>query len=245
MPAVSVLMPCYNAAATLEEALESLRSQTLTDFEIICVDDGSDDGSDRLLASYKSCESRLRLLHQPHQGITAALNAGLAACRSELVARMDADDRSFPERLERQVAFLHSNPQVDLVSCRVSAFPAEDVRAGFQVYVEWLNELLEDSDIRREIFVESPLPHSSVAFRRLAVMQVGAYQERGWAEDYDLWLRLYLAGSRFAKLPETLLEWRESPTRLTRTDRRYSLENFLRLKAWYLLHGPLPGARRW
>jgi hypothetical protein len=71
--------------------------------------------------------------------------------------------------------------------------------------------------------------------------QVGGYQDHGWAEDYDLLLRLYLAGTRFAKLPQVLLEWREHPQRLTRTDSRYSLENFLRLKAFYLTRGPLAG----
>jgi hypothetical protein len=71
--------------------------------------------------------------------------------------------------------------------------------------------------------------------------QVGGYQDCGWAEDYDLLLRLYLAGARFAKLEETLLEWREHLERLTRTDSRYSLENFLRAKAYYLVRGPLKG----
>jgi len=69
----------------------------------------------------------------------------------------------------------------------------------------------------------------------------GGYQDLGWPEDYDLWLRLYLAGARFARLEETLLEWREHPERLTRTDSRYSLENFLRAKAFYLARGPLVG----
>jgi hypothetical protein len=72
-------------------------------------------------------------------------------------------------------------------------------------------------------------------------LEVGAYQEHGWPEDYDLWLRLYLAGARFAKLPEVLLEWREHEERLTRQDSRYSLENFLRVKAHYLVRGPLYG----
>jgi hypothetical protein len=123
----------------------------------------------------------------------------------------------------------------------VRAFPAQDVRQGFALYVEWLNGLLGDADIRRELFVESPLPHPSVMFRREIVQALGGYQEHGWAEDYDLWLRLALHGARFAKLPETLLDWREHAGRLTRSDSRYSLENFLRAKAHYLARGPLVG----
>ncbi len=81
----------------------------------------------------------------------------------------------------------------------------------------------------------------SVTFRREVLLRAGGYQDYGWPEDYDLFLRLYLAGVRFAKLPEVLVEWREHPDRLTRTDSRYSLENFLRLKAHYLALGPLAG----
>jgi hypothetical protein len=93
--------------------------------------------------------------------------------------------------------------------------------------------------ITREIFIESPLAHPSVAFRKRWVEQVGGYQEHGWPEDYDLWLRLCLAGAKFAKVPEILLYWREHEHRLTRTDSRYSVENFLRAKAHYLCQGPL------
>jgi len=241
MPSVSVLLPCFNAAATLEEALASLTCQTMPDFEIVCVDDGSTDATPALLDAWKRRDRRIRLLWTEHAGILAALNTGLKACRAPYVARMDADDRSHPERLRLQAAFLDAHPQTDLVSCRVAGFPAGQVREGFRVYIEWLNELLSDEQIRRAMFVESPFPHPSVTYRRAAVLRLGGYEDRGWAEDYDLWLRLYLAGSRFAKLEETLLEWRERPERLTRTDARYSLENFLRAKAFYLARGPLAG----
>jgi hypothetical protein len=107
--------------------------------------------------------------------------------------------------------------------------------------MDWQNSLVLDEDIRREIFIESPLAHPSVIFRSELVEQVGGYQEHGWPEDYDLWLRLYLAGAQFGKVSRELLEWRERPERLTRTDSRYSLENFLRLKAHYLRQGPLEG----
>jgi glycosyltransferase involved in cell wall biosynthesis len=241
MPAVSVLLPCYNAEATLAEALGSLVSQTFSDFEIVAVDDGSSDASPVLLQAWAGRDRRIRVLSQPHAGIVATLTAGLQACSAPLVARMDADDRAHPERLALQAAYLHAHLETALVSCRVAAFPPEGVREGFQVYLEWQNALLDDATIRREIFVESPLAHPSVTFRKAEVLAVGGYQERGWPEDYDLWLRLYLAGARFAKLPETLLDWREHPARLTRTDSRYSLENFLRLKAYYLVRGPLAG----
>jgi len=86
--------------------------------------------------------------------------------------------------------------------------------------------------------VESPLANPSTCFRKSVIDKVGGYQDHGWPEDYDLWLRLYLAGARFAKIQEFLLEWREHPERLTHRDSRYSVENFLRAKAHYIKKGP-------
>jgi glycosyltransferase involved in cell wall biosynthesis len=239
MPEVSILMPCYNAAETLPETLESLACQTLTDFEIIAVDDGSNDSTLHILQDWAAHDSRLHVLTKKHSGIVDTLNLGLRACQADYVARMDADDRCHPERLALQTAFLKENPDIGLVSCQVAGFPKEHVREGFRLYLEWLNALISDADIRCEIFVESPLPHPSVTFRKAAVLAAGNYQEHGWPEDYDLWLRMYLQGTRFAKIPQVLLDWREHPERLTRTDGRYSLENFLRTKAYYLTQGPL------
>jgi glycosyltransferase involved in cell wall biosynthesis len=236
---ISVLLPCYNAETTIEVTMQSIAVQTLADFEVVAVDDGSTDSTAAILAQWARTDPRIRPISLPHGGIIPALNAGLDACRSDLVARMDADDRMHPTRLARQVEFLEQRPEVQLVSSLVAGFPSGELREGFRLYIEWLNSLATHEDICREIYVESPLCHPSVAFRRQAVLKLGGYQERGWAEDYDLWLRMHLAGMRFEKIPEVLLEWREHPERLTRTDSRYSLENFLRAKAHYLALGLL------
>ena len=238
-PSVSVLLPCYNAASTLPEALRSLQSQTWKDFVIIAVDDGSTDDTPNILEEWARRDDRLQVLSHPHSGLVNALNTGLAHCQAEYVARMDADDRAHPERLENQLAYLHAKPEVVVVGCLVRGFPEGQVRQGFKIYLDWLNSLVTNQQIRREIFVESPLAHPSVVFRRQAVLSAGGYQDYGWPEDYDLWLRLYLQGAQFGKVDQVLLDWRESPERLTRTDSRYSLENFLRAKAHYLARGPL------
>ena len=239
MNSVSVLIPCYNAAAMLEETLHNLAAQTHPDFEVLAVNDGSTDDTPAILKSWAARNPRFRTLTIEHAGIIAALNAGLNACRGDYIARMDADDLTHPDRLTLQAAYLDTHPDVALVSCQVEGFPQGNVREGFRIYLDWLNSLTTDEDIRREIFVESPVAHPSVMFRRQTIQELGGYQEHGWAEDYDLWLRLYLSGVRFAKLPQTLLQWREHHHRLTRTDSRYSLENFLRAKAHYLARGPL------
>lgn len=240
-PQVSVLLPCYNAAATLDEAVGSVLGQTLTDLEVVAVDDGSNDDTRRRLEAWASRDRRLRVVGREHTGLIAALNAGIAECRAALIARMDADDRCHPERLARQAALLGEVPSLALAGCLVGGYPSAEVRQGFRVYLDWLNRLVTVGDIRKQIFVESPLPHPTWMVRRAWLERAGGYQDHGWPEDYDLLLRLHLLGAEMAKVPETLFFWREHPTRLTRIDARYSVENFLRCKAHHLVRGPLRG----
>jgi glycosyltransferase involved in cell wall biosynthesis len=119
-PRVSVLLPIRNAHPTLDAALESLREQTRVDFEIVAVDDGSDDGTEGRLDEWARVEPRLRVIHQSPLGLVAALNRGLAAARGDLIARMDADDTCHPERLARQADFLTGHADAGVVACRVA-----------------------------------------------------------------------------------------------------------------------------
>lgn len=236
-PLVSILLPVYNGATTLREALDSLWSQSMTDLEVVCVDDGSTDATADILNG--NIDPRLQVLRVDHAGLLPALNHGLRHCRGRYVARLDADDICRPQRLERQLALMEADPDIGVCGTQVEAFPAQHVAQGFQIYVDWQNSLLSHEDICREIFIESPIAHPSAMLRRTELLAMGAYQDRGWAEDYDLWLRYHAAGRRFAKVPEALVRWREHDDRATRTDSRYSIENFLRAKSHYLCSGPL------
>jgi len=232
-------MPCYNASETIDETLSSLAEQSLDDIEVISVDDGSTDDTLAILQTWGARDSRFRVYSCPHRGIIPALNDGLAQCQAAYIARIDADDLAHPNRLALQVDYLDQHPEVALISCLVEAFPENHVREGFRIYLQWLNSLVTHQDIQREIYVESPMAHPSVTFRKDVVRDIGGYHENGWPEDYDLWLRMHLSGKRFEKIPKILLQWREQENRLTRTDSRYSVENFLRAKAHYLARGPL------
>jgi glycosyltransferase involved in cell wall biosynthesis len=241
MPAISTLMPCYNAERTLDEAVESIVRQTWADWELVVVDDGSSDSSSERLEAWTKRDPRVRLTRRERRGLVASLNDGLAACRGAWIARMDADDVSLPERFAEQAQVLESCPDVAAVGCQVEAFGEGPIGPGLRLYLEWINSLLTPEDIRREIFVESPLVHPSVLIRREWLVRVGGYQDRGWPEDYDLWLRMHLAGARFAKVPRILLRWREHAHRLTHLDPRYRIDAFLKAKAHYLIRGPLQG----
>jgi glycosyltransferase involved in cell wall biosynthesis len=231
---VSVLLPCRNAADTVNDALTSLQRQTLRDFEIVAVDDGSTDGTGDLLDGWQAREPRLRVRHSRACGVVPALNAAARSARGAILARMDADDIARPDRLERQVALLNARP--DLVACgtQIRYFPRHQVRDGARRYERWINAAIEPEEIERDMFVECPIPHPTLAIRRARFEQVGGYRDVGWPEDYDLVLRLWSAGGRLGKVPAVLLDWRDGPTRLSRTHARYAPEAFRGCKAHFL-----------
>ena len=103
-PQVSILLPVYNAAQYILKAVDSILQQSLTDFELILIDDGSSDGTEQLVRQLAAKDQRIHLVQRPNKGLIATLNEGLALARSPLIARMDADDIAFPERLAVQYA---------------------------------------------------------------------------------------------------------------------------------------------
>lgn len=233
-PKVSVLIPVHNAERTVASAVGSMLRQTFSDFEVVIVNDGSTDSTPDILESLAERDNRIRLIHAPQRGIIHALNTGIAVCGGELIARMDADDISHPKRLEMQVGMMDADPGLSVCSSLIRMFPRKNLLGGLARYEQWLNSLITYEEITRDIFVESPIAHPSAMLRREELIEIGGYQERGWAEDYDLWLRYHTAGKRFGKVNRALLCWRQAEGRLTFTDSRYSVENFLRAKAYYL-----------
>lgn len=233
-PRTSIVLPVYNGEIHIGAALESLTTQTDPDYELIIIDDGSTDQTPALLKAAGRRDSRLKLIHQPHTGIVAALNRGLAEATGRYVARMDADDLSHPDRLRLQSEYLDTNPGIGLIGSQVEYLGDAAVNQGLARFVDWNNTLTEPDEIDICRFVESPLIHPSVMFRCELPGQHGAYRDGPFPEDYELWLRWLEHGVRMAKLEQPLLRWRESPGRLTRTDSRYSVEAFYETKSHYL-----------
>lgn len=231
-----MLLPARDAAATLGRAVASILNQKFPDWELLVVDDGSVDATAGLLAPLAREESRLRVLRRPREGLVAALNAGLAVARGELVARMDADDEALPERLAAQVAWL-DGPEGrahGVVSCLVEHAGDAAAQAGYARHVAWLNGLLTPELMALRRFVDAPVAHPSVVFRRDLLGRHGGYRAGDFPEDYELWLRWMDAGVAFGKLPRVLLRWHDRPGRLSRTDARYAPEAFFRLKARWI-----------
>ncbi|HET7825698.1 MAG TPA: glycosyltransferase [Anaeromyxobacter sp.] len=242
MPKVAVLLPARDAAKTLRAAAVSILRQTERDLALVCVDDASSDATPEVLARLAERDRRVVVVRGPGRGIARALQAGLARCDAEVVARMDADDVAHPERLRLQLEALAADRALAAVGARVRLFPRRHVRAGMIRYAAWVNALTSAADVDRDLLVESPLVHPAAAIRREALERAGGWRDGPFPEDYDLWLRLAEAGGRLANVPRRLLDWRESPGRLTRTDPRYALDRHVALKCAFLARGPL--ARR-
>lgn len=208
LPAVSVLMPVYNAERYVGEAVESILGQTFSDFEFIIIDDGSTDGSLGILRKYADRDGRIRLVSRPNTGYVVALNEAISLARGEYLARMDADDASLPERFQAQVDYLKKHPECVAVGTRVVVVDSDGDPLG-----EWNRD--ETHEVIDAAHMEGSrggvICHPSVMMRRSAVRAVGGYHaEHETAEDLDLWLRLAEIG-RLANLPEALLRYRMHP----------------------------------
>lgn len=238
---ISVLMPVCNEERFLAAALDSLQRQTLRNWELIVVDDGSTDGTGALLKKYASHDKRIHVITIEKSGLASALNVGLDACTSNVVARMDGDDICHPRRLEKQYQKLQLQPEAEVITCNFRHFPRQGLKAGMLAYEKWQNSLNDHTMIMRDLFVESPIVHPTVMYRKDAIIAVGKYRDMGWAEDYDLWLRLALQGCRFTVLDEILFFWRDRPERYTRTSTACSPDEFRRCKASFLRQSYLAG----
>ena len=142
-PVVSVVLPMRNAAHTIDECLQSVAGQTYPHFEVVLIDDGSTDNSLDLARRRCAQDRRFHLHQQPPLGLVPALNKGLQLARGRYVARMDADDVMFENRLQAQVDFLTRHSSVDLVATQVELFPKHQVTAGYQEYIRWQNHCLQ------------------------------------------------------------------------------------------------------
>jgi glycosyltransferase involved in cell wall biosynthesis len=235
--AISILLPFRNAAATLPEAVESMLAQTFRDWELLAVDDRSDDDSAEIVTRFSRRDPRVRVVaNAGPPGIVGALQTAVAAASADWLARMDADDRSHPERLARQ---WERAGEADVITTSVSLL--DPLGEGMARYVAWANSLESHEAIANARFIENPVIHPTVLMRRSALAAAGGYREVPWAEDHDLWLRMLRRGARFAKIPDCLLEWRDSVGRLTRSDHRYGEKARQQMRAHHL--AAIPGVR--
>lgn len=207
-------MPVHNGGRYLDEALVSMYSQTFANFELIAVDDHSTDETPARLQRAAEEDSRVRTITSPGHGFVAAVTAGVRASEGEWIARMDADDRSHPDRLGRQMAHLDAHTEIDVIGTSVRVIDADGNPSSAIRYP--LGHVLISLSLR----TAPALHHGTIVVRRAALEQVGGYRpDRFPAEDYDLWCRLVIAGACLANLDEPLYDYRLSAEGVSRTQR--------------------------
>jgi len=204
-PEISVVLPCFNEQKTIHKAIESILDQSLRDFELIIVDDGSSDETMVVVEKYRRLDSRIIVLsNEINMGLPSSLNSAISLSNSTFIARMDADDISHPSRFEKQYEFMLANPDVSVVGTGVRLIDARD-----NTYISdcMMPELHED--IFKLRYLNRFNFHPTVMMRRLSVCEVGKYDlslARSRAEDLDLWLKLSRE-YRFHNLQEVLLDY--------------------------------------
>ena len=219
---VSVVFPVGPGVSTAGEALDDLLKQTWSNLEIIAVLNGClPEVREEFLTTQ---DERLRIFDLGEEPqLLPALNLAIEKSQGKWLARMDSDDRCSVTRIEKQLKLLQS---VDVATCEIELVGA--LGDGMQRYVDWVNEL---EDPAKERFVESPVVQPTVMMSKDLFLKAGGYLENGYAEDYDLWLRLLAVGARFGKVPEKLYRWHDRNDRLTRSDSRFGQKQILGLKA--------------
>lgn len=208
---LSVVMSVYNGADRLADTMDSILAQTMTDFELIAVNDGSTDGSGAILDGYAKHDSRVRVLHQENRGLTRALVAGCAAARGDLIARHDAGDTSAPARFAIQTRMLEENGEVAFVSCATQYVGPENEPLWITRPVTAGKALSILSTDPARPLSEGPTHHGSVMFRRDAYERAGGYRDAfHYGQDFDLWYRLAESG-KFQASDEVLYTARITP----------------------------------
>jgi glycosyltransferase involved in cell wall biosynthesis len=224
IPLVSVVMAVYNGEDYLREAIDSLVNQTLTDTEIVVIDDGATDKSPEILASYGD---RLRVVRQANQGQTRALNHGLRLARGKYIARMDQDDVAEPQRLQKQAEFMEAHPQIGLLG---SAYHEMDAQGRI---FRTIYPPTGDPELRRTLAKYCPFMHSAMMFRRDLLAQTGDYTESEQYrhfQDLDLWIRL-AQHSQIDNLPEPLMRRRVHGSSASATRDNARLYNDIELRS--------------
>lgn len=226
---VTVLMPVYNAAAYIAEAVNSVLVQTYTDFELLIVNNSSTDDTIAVIKSF--ADTRIRLIEETQQGIAFALNKGLSEARGEYIARFDADDICEPARLEKQLDFLEKNP--DYIVCGSDAeYMSEDGEHLFNFRCVGH----EHEEIMKQLQVDCPIIHSAVIYRKQPILLAGGYPADAHNfEDYLLWVQIAKRG-KFYNIPERLIKVRFNHASVT-IDEKWRGTRFRQLKKKIIMQG--------
>jgi len=196
-------MPFYNCEKYLDKAISSILNQTFQDFEFIIINDASSDRSDEIIQKYLTDKRIVYIKNRERKGIVYNLNKGIEISKADIIARMDGDDISEPQRLEVQYQFLQRNPNIALVGCFVKLINEKGEICGRKI------KPVTYQEIKKDILIYSPFIHPTIMIRKDVFKKVGFYRKQYlWCEDIDLWYRIVFSGFEVANTPQYLLKYR-------------------------------------
>lgn len=226
-PEISVILPVYNGSPFLAEAINSILIQTIRNFELIIINDGSTDDSLSILQHYEKLDPRVKLISRENKGLANTLNESIALAKGVWIARMDQDDIAHPTRLETQLKYLKSSG-ADIVGSWVKRFGAVDRRV--------VKLPQSDSAIKIALLFESPFAHPTVMIRAELIKRIGYEHTWDKAEDYDLWVRAAICNWTMANVPEILLNYRVHSSQISTSAATVQMQLSQGIRKKYWLH---------
>ncbi len=232
---ISILMPVYNAGAFLNQCIDSIIDQKHVNWELISIDDYSNDHSFEILQSYAEKDTRIKVYKNVNKGIIPALALAFSLSSGEFVTRMDADDIMPYDKLSSLLGLLESSGSGNIVTGKVKYFSDYDLGEGYLKYQNWLNEMCEQENHYEQIYKECVVPSACWMAFRSDLEAIGAFSESQYPEDYDLVFKFYLNDFKVRALKKILHLWRDHPSRASRNDPNYADQSFFDLKLQYFL----------
>ncbi|MBT7823158.1 MAG: glycosyltransferase [Candidatus Marinimicrobia bacterium] len=206
-PKISVVMPVYNSSHFLKDSINSILTQSFSNFEFIIINDGSTDNSLELINSFQHKDERIIVINQKHQGITKSLNTGIQICQGEFIVRMDADDIAFDTRLKQQLDFIKKHPDIDIVGSQIVVINEKN-----KIIKEIKNLPLDDTLIKWDLIFGTPLLHPTLLIRKTVFNKFGIFNDQfAYGQDLLMWRRI-AKNIKFANLPDKLMKIRHSET---------------------------------
>ncbi len=232
---VSIIMPVKNTATFLAACLDSILNQTYQNWELIAIDDYSEDESYKMLQSYTEMDARVKVVKNSGTGIIDALQLGYRHSQGEFITRMDSDDMMEPEKIALMVDQLQKKGNGYLAVGLVNYFSAGHLGEGYLNYANWLNQLTLSESNFDDIYKECSIPSPCWMVARVDFEACGGFASEVYPEDYDLAFRFRKGGLKVASVPKVIHQWRDYETRTSRTDANYSDNRFSEFKVVHFI----------
>lgn len=232
---VSILIPFKNVEDYFEECLESIRNQTYQNWEVLAINDHSEDKSLEIAERFSHLDSRFKIFWNNESGIITALRKAYENSSGEFITRMDADDHMTKDRINLMLKSLEEKGKGSLAIGQVKYFAENGVNDGYDRYEKWLNQLTAGGTNFQEIYKECVIPSPCWMVHKDDLDTCGAFQPDRYPEDYDLAFRFYEKGLTCIPCTKSLHYWRDYDTRTSRTSEHYAQNYFLDIKLHYFL----------